>query len=112
MAHLIALLTFVALSAACWFVSVACYQSTVTGSDPAASPYYRTTAAAAVGFAALTSLAPFPAGYIFGLVAWGVAAFTGLGLTAGRAAVLFLYLAAGSYVTRLVVLGVMEMMGG
>ena len=46
-----------------------------------------------------------------GLAGWGVAAFAGLGLPAGRATVLFLYLAAGSYVTRLVVRGVMELLG-
>ena len=42
---------------------------------------------------------------------WAVAAFGGLGLTAGRAAVLFAYLAASSFVARLVVLGVMDMIG-
>jgi hypothetical protein len=112
MVYLLALVMFVALSAACWFVSVACYRGTVAGSDPAAAPHYRETAAAAVGGAALTAFVPFPAGYVLGLTVWGLAAFAGLGLGAGRAAVLFLYLAAGSYVTRLVVLGVMELMKG
>ena len=111
MVYLVALLTFVALSAACWFVSVACYRSTVAGSDPAAAPHYATSAAAAIGVASLTSFVPFPFGYVAGLVAWGVAAFGGLGLGAGRAAVLFAYLAASSFVARLVVLGVMEMIG-
>jgi hypothetical protein len=41
-----------------------------------------------------------------------VAAFGGLGLTAGRAATLFLYLAASSLLARLVVLGVLEAAGG
>ncbi|QDU21730.1 hypothetical protein [Urbifossiella limnaea] len=111
MAYLLALLIFVALSSACWFVSVACAQGTGAGPDPAAAPHYRTTAAAAIGAAVLTSFIPFPAGYLLGLVGWAVAAFTGLGLTAGRAAVLFGYLAASSYAARLVVGGVMEMMG-
>jgi hypothetical protein len=39
---------------------------------------------------------------------WGVAAFGGLGLSAGRAAVMCLYLVASSFVARLVVLGVMD----
>ncbi len=111
MVYLLALLIFVALSAACWFVSVACARGTGEGPDPAAAPHYRTTAAAAIGYAAVASFVPFPAGYVVGLVVWGVAAFTGLGLPAGRATVLFLYLAAGSYVTRLVVGGEMDWLG-
>ncbi len=111
MVYVLALLIFVALSAACWFASVACYRGTVAGSDPAAAPDYPATAAAAIGVASLTSFVPFPYGYVAGLVAWGVAAFGGLGLGAGRAAVLFLDLAASSFVARLVVLGVMELVG-
>ena len=52
-----------------------------------------------------------PAGYGLGLVGWAVAAFGGLGLSAGRAAVPFGYLAIGSFVTRLLVLGFTEMFG-
>lgn len=111
MVYLLALLIFVALSAACWFGSVALYRGTLAGPDPAAAPDYPTTAAAAVGAAVLTSFVPFPGGYLAGLVVWAVAAFAGLGLTAGRAAVLFLYLAASSFIARLVVLGVTEMLG-
>jgi hypothetical protein len=44
MNYLLALRTFVALSAACWFVSVTCNRATVPGSDPAASSRYRTSA--------------------------------------------------------------------
>jgi hypothetical protein len=111
MAYLLALLIFVALSATCWFVSLACYRGTIAGSNPAAAPDYPTTAAAAVGVTALTSFVPFPFGYLASLVVWAVAAFGGLGLSAGRAAALFAYLAASSFVARLVVLGVMEMVG-
>jgi hypothetical protein len=110
--YLLALAIFVALSAACWYGSVAVYRGTVGGPDPAASPDYHTTSAAAVGVTALTSFVPFPLGYVAGLVVWAVAAFGGVGLPAGRAAVLFLYLAAGSFLARLVVLGVMDMFGG
>jgi hypothetical protein len=45
------------------------------------------------------------------VLVWGVAAFAGLGLPAGRASVLFACLAAGSLVTRLLVLGVLAMFG-
>jgi len=111
MAYLLALLIFIALSAACWFVSLSVYKSTVGGPDPTAAPSYRVSAVAAVGATALTSFIPFPGGYLAGLVVWAVAAFGGLGLSAGRAAALFAYLAVGSFVTRLLVLGFMEMFG-
>jgi hypothetical protein len=64
-----------------------------------------------IGVAPPTSFVPFPLGYLVGLVVWAVAAFGGLGLTAGRAALAFLYLAVSSFVARLVVLGVREMFG-
>jgi hypothetical protein len=80
--------------------------------DPAADPDHESTPGIAVGAANLTCFIPFPLGYVVGLVVWGVAAFAGLGLSAGRAVVLFGYLAASSFVARLVVLGVMEMIGG
>ena len=108
MAYPIAFLIFVALSAACWFVSVALYKNAVGDTAPTASPDDATTATIAIGAAALTSFAPFPAGYVAGLVVWGVAAFGGLGLTFGRAAVLFAYLAASSFVARLAVLGMLD----
>ncbi|QDU19749.1 hypothetical protein [Urbifossiella limnaea] len=111
MVYLLALLIFVALSAACWFASVACYRGTVAGSDSTVAPGYPATAATAIGVAALTSFVQFPFGYLAGLVAWGAAAFGSLGLSAGRAAILFLYLAASSFVARLVVLGVMDLLG-
>lgn len=111
MAYVIALLIFVALSAASWYVSVALYKSTFDAPDPAAAPDHADTPGVAVGAATLTCFVPFPFGYLAGLVVWGVAAFGGLGLSAGRAAVLFGYLAASSLVARLAVLGVMEMIG-
>ncbi len=111
MVYLLALPIFVLLSAACWFVSVACYRGTVADSDPAAAPDNDSTATAAIGVASLTSFVPFPFGYPAGLVVWGVAAFGGLGLGVGRGALLFAYLAASSFVARLVVLGVMDMLG-
>jgi hypothetical protein len=110
--YLLALVIFVAFSAVCWYGSVAVYRGTVGGPDPAASPDYHATSAAAVGVTALTSFVPFPFGYLAGLVVWAVAAFGGLSLPAGRAGILFLYLAAGSFAARLVVLGVMDMFGG
>lgn len=111
MPYLLALLIFVALAATCWFVSVALYKNTIDDIALTASPDYTTTAAVAIGVAALTSFIPFPGGYVAGLVVWAVATFAGLGLNAGRAAVLFGYLAASSLGARLVVLGVLDMVG-
>ncbi len=111
MAYLLALLIFLSLSSACWFVSLACYRSTVVDPDPAAAPHYRQVRAAAVGAGALTSFLPYWPGYLAGVVVWGGAALAGLGLGAGRATVLFLDLAASSFVARLVVLGVTEVFG-
>lgn len=112
MVYLLALGIFVGLSAACWFVSASLCHSTTGDPSPTASPDHAGTATAAIGVAALTSFVPFPFGYIAGLVVWAVAAFGGLGLGAGRAAVLFAYLAATSLVARFVVLGVMGAIGG
>jgi hypothetical protein len=110
MVYLIAWLIFAALAAACWYVSIACLRGTAGEADVAV-PDRPVTALAAVGFISLTSFLPFPLGWAAGLLVWGVAAFAGLGLPAGRASVLFAYLAAGSLVTRLLVLGVLALFG-
>jgi hypothetical protein len=107
--YLVAFLIFVALTAACWFVSVALYKNTLGDAPPKELPNSTTTAAVAVGAAALTSFIPFPGGYVAGLGVWAVAAFAGLGLLAGRAAVLFAYLAVTSLVARLATLGVLDL---
>ncbi|WP_157369871.1 hypothetical protein [Zavarzinella formosa] len=111
MVYFLALLIFTALSAACWFVSVSLCQSTTGGPDPAVLSNRKATAVLAVGAVALTSFVPFPAGYVLNLLAWAAAAFAGLGLKTGRAAVLFGFLAAGSMVTRMVILGFMDLFG-
>ena len=111
MVYLIAWLTFVALAAACWSVSLACLRGTGSDPCPAAVPHRPVTAAVAVVAVSLTSFLPFPLGWAAGLLVWAVAAFAGLGLPAGRAAILFAYLATGSLFTRLLVLGVMAMFG-
>lgn len=111
MVYLIAWLIFVALAAACWYVSLACLRGTAGEVDAAAVPNRPMTALAAVGFISLTSFLPFPLGWAAGLLVWGVAAYAGQGLPAGRASVLFAYLAAGSLVTRLLVLGVLALFG-
>jgi hypothetical protein len=111
MVCLIAWLIFVALAGACWSVSLACLRGTAGEADAAAVPSRPVTALAAITGVSLTSFVPFPLGWAAGLLVWGVAAFAGLGLPAGRAPVLFAYLAAGSLVTRLLVLGVLAVFG-
>ena len=109
MVHLLALLIFATLAAASWSVCVACYRSTFPGGpDPAAHPNYRVISLGVVAAVGTTGLVPFPAGYVAGVVAWASAAFGFLELPAGRAALLTAYLAAASVVTRLVILGVLD----
>lgn len=111
MAYPIAWLLFVTLAAACWYTSLACLRG--SADDPSAAPVPRRplTALAVVLGVSLTSFLHFPLGWAAGLLVWAVGAFAGLGLPAGRAGVLFCYLAAGSLVTRLVVLGVLALFG-
>ncbi len=103
----IALLIFIGLSAATWFVSMACYKSTYTG-DP--DPNDSTVAACAVAAVTLSCFIPFVPGYLAELVIWAVAVYGFLNLPTGRATVLMGYLAAASVVNRLVVLGVLSVL--
>lgn len=103
--HIVALLIFVALSAANWYVAVACFRST---SGASAGPNDSAVAAGAIGAVTLTCFIPFPAGFVAGLVVWAVAAYGFLPLSAERATVLFGCLAAASVVSRLVVLGLLS----
>lgn len=109
MVYVVALLIFLALSAAGWAVSADFYQYTFKAPDPTAG--HETTPGVAILLTALTCFIPFPGGYLAAVVMWAVAAFAGLGLPAGRAVVLWLYLAASSFVAHLVVLGVMGFVG-
>lgn len=111
MVYFIAWLIFAALAAACWYGSIVTLRGTGGGTDVAAVPHRPTTAMVAILAVSLTSFLPFPLGWSAGLLVWGVAAFAGLGLPARRATILFAYLAAGSLLTRLLVLGVMAMFG-
>jgi hypothetical protein len=107
--RLVALLIFAALAAASWYVSMACYKSTFPGgSDPTAAPNYRVISFWVIAAVGATGLMPFPVGYVAGVIAWVSAVFGFLELPAGRAAVLTGYLALASVVTRLVILGVLD----
>jgi hypothetical protein len=109
MVFVVAILIFAALSAATWYVSVACFKSTYGDSLGATAVSDRATVAlCAIGAVTLTCFIPFPAGYVAGLFAWAVAVYGFLDLPTGRASVLVGYLAAASVVSRLVVLGVLS----
>lgn len=105
---LAALFIFAGLSASAWFASVALFKATFDGPHLSLEPSYSTTAACATAAVTLTCFAPFPAGYVAGTVVWAVAVFGFLGLPIWRATVLVGYLAAASMVTRMVVLGVLD----
>lgn len=112
MVYLIAWLIFVALAATCWHVSLACLRGTVGEADATAVlPHRPATALAVTAAVSLTSFLPFPMGWAAGLLVWAAGAFAGSGLPAGRASILFAYLAMGSLVTRLLVLGVLALFG-
>lgn len=109
MVLLLALLIFTGLSAATWFVSVACYRSNCGGApDVTADPNYSTVAACAIVVVTLTCFVPFPVGYLAGFVAWAGAVYGFLNLPGGKATALVAYLAGWSIVSRLVVLGVLS----
>lgn len=109
MTHLAALVIFAAISTVIWFVAVALYRSSIDGPDPAAAPKYGTVAAVTVGAVALTSLVPAPWGYLLNVAVWAAAVYGFLDLPPGRAAVLVVYLAIASFVSRLAVLGALEL---
>jgi hypothetical protein len=111
MVYVFAWLIFAALAAACWYLSLACLRGTGSDPTPATVLHRPAIAAVAVVVVSLTSFLPFPLGWAAGLIVWGLAAFAGMGLPAGRAAILFAYLAVGSLLTRVLVLGVMAMFG-
>jgi hypothetical protein len=107
MTVLIALLIFLGVAAATWVVGIALYQSWGGGPELHQQPEFFQVSALAVVFVALTSLVPFPCGYVLSLVLWGLAAGH-LQLPWPRAVALFLILAALSFLSRLVLLGVLE----
>jgi hypothetical protein len=103
-----AFLIFVVLAAVTWAVAVALYQSWLGGPDVRQKPDYLGVATLAVVLVALASFLPYLAGYLVCLAIWWVAAKVLLELPWPRAVALFLILAAVSFVSRLAVLGALE----
>jgi hypothetical protein len=101
----IALLIFLAIAAVTWAVAVALYQSWVGGPDLRQQPDLFEVSTLAVALVAVTSLIPFPGGYVASLAVWGITAKLLLELPTPRAVALFAILAALSFLSRLAILG-------
>jgi len=104
----LAILIFAVISAACWFVSVAVYRSSVTGHDPATVPNYDAVVGWTVAAATLSCFAPIPAGFFAGLAIWAVAVFGFITIPVSRRVLLFVYLAIASVFARLIVGGILD----
>ena len=108
MTYLLALLIFLAIITATWFVAVAVYQSLLGGPDLRHDANFGGATCASVLLVTLATPVPFPAGYLLSLVVWWLAAKNFLALTLSRAVALFLVLAAPSFLSRLGILGVLD----
>ncbi len=108
MTYLLAILIFLAITTVTWFVAVAIYQSLLGGPDLRHDANFGGAACASILLVTLVTPVPFPAGYLLSLVVWWLAAKTFLALPLPRAVVLFLVLAALSFLSRLAILGVLD----
>jgi hypothetical protein len=108
MTYLLALLIFLAITTATWFVGVAVYQSLLGGPDLRHDANFAGAACASILLVTLATPVPFPAGYLLSLVVWWLAARNFLALPLPRAVALFLVLAALSFLSRLAILGVLN----
>jgi hypothetical protein len=110
MTFLGALLIFLVLAAVTWFVAVGLHQSWLGGPDVRQQPDFAGASALAIGLVALASFIPYQGGYLVSLVIWWLAARALRELPWPRAIALFLILAALSFVSRLAVLGALEVL--
>jgi hypothetical protein len=109
MPYLAALLIFLAIAAATWFVGVAIYHSLFPVPDVRGNPNFTTASCVSILLVTLTSFAPFPWGYLFALGVWALAVWGILELPRLGGSVLFAVLAALSYLSRLAILGVLSL---
>jgi hypothetical protein len=107
--YILAFLIFAVLATVSWFVAVACFRSTFAAPDPSECPNYSLVRGVAIGVVTMMYFIPFPVGYYFSLVAWFSAVFGFLEMQALPGLVLFIYLAFASIVSRVAVLGVLNM---
>src|SRR5438132_8436819 len=103
-----AFLIFLVIAAVTWAAALALYQSWVGGPDPRQQPDFLVTSAVAVGLVTLASFIPFPGGYLVSLALWWFATKLLLELPGLRSIALFGILAALSFLSRLAILGALE----
>jgi hypothetical protein len=108
MNSLVALLIFLVIAAVTWAVASALYQSCVGGPDLRQKPDFFGASAVGVGLVTLASFLPLPGGYLVSLAIWWFAARRLLELPWLRAIALFAILAALSFLSRLAILGALE----
>jgi hypothetical protein len=108
MVYLAALAIFLLITVVVWFTAVALYHLLAGGPDLRQGRHFAAASAVSVLLVTLFSFVPFPAGYLLALVVWWLAARNFLQLPLARALILFLLLAALSFVGRLAVLGVLN----
>jgi hypothetical protein len=109
MVYLAALLIFSAITSATWFVGVAVYRAAVGEPDPARNPHFARFSAGTIALVTLLCFVPNPWGFALSVGVWWLAAKQFLELPTPKAVALFLILGALSVVSRLAVLGAMEM---
>lgn len=109
MSYLAALLIFLLITTVIWFVAVAVYRALAGGLDLSHSPNFVVASCVSILLVTLLSLVPFPAGYLLSLGVWWLASKNLLELPLSRAAILFLVLAALSFLSRLAILGALSL---
>jgi hypothetical protein len=108
MTYLLALLIFLVINAATWFVAVAVYQFLLGGPDLRHSPTFVGASTVSITLVTLISPVPSPAGYLLSLGVWALASWGMLELSRLRAGVLFFLLGALSFISRLAILGALH----
>jgi hypothetical protein len=103
-----AFLILLVIAVVTWAVAIALYQSWVGGPDLRQKQDFPGISALAVGVVALASFIPYLGGYLVCLAIWWFAAKLLLELPWLRAASLFGILAALSFLSRLAILGALE----
>jgi hypothetical protein len=108
MAYLAALVIFLGVATLVWFVAVAVYQALLGDPSLYRNPDFVGTSFASIILGTLLCFVPFPWGYFLTLGVWWLAARHILNLPLPRSLVLFLVLAALSFVSRLAILGALN----
>ena len=109
MVYVAAFLIFAALSAGSWYAAVALDQATTKDGELTCHRDYSATSVIVILAVTLSCFFSFPKDFYLGALAWGIAVYASLKLPRSKGAVLFAYLTLASLLTRIFVLGVMEM---